>query len=137
MSVATGAPHPPHTHTPTHPTPHHTTHAQRARVTRRLCGSDWSGGGRQKYTEILQPHYGSVSIWEGWGLASGLLPCPVYCRHCVLASRREGVPPEAARSFVQETYLADRTTTLEEYLALNPEVMEAEPPPSLVGRYSG
>ena len=46
-------------------------------------------GLREKYARHLEPAFGSSSIW-GWGPDSGILPCPVYCRHCVLASRREG-----------------------------------------------
>ena len=40
-------------------------------------------GLRDKYA-----NYGLTSVWDMWGQPdSGILPCPVYCRHCVLASR--------------------------------------------------
>jgi hypothetical protein len=95
-------------------------------------------GHRAKYTEALQESYGFTSIWDGWNASSGLLPTPVYCRHCVLASQKEGIPQEAADSFLDETLLCDRKTTLREYLAGDgAHVMTTEPPPALVGRYSG
>ena len=84
-----------------------------------------------------EPHFGFTSIWEGWAPDSGLLPTPVYCRHCVLASQKPTVPQEAADSFLDETLLCDRRTTLREYLDRSPHVMATEPPPELVGRYSG
>eukprot|EP01062_Namystynia_karyoxenos_P035375 TRINITY_DN25926_c0_g1_i1.p1 TRINITY_DN25926_c0_g1~~TRINITY_DN25926_c0_g1_i1.p1 ORF type:complete len:295 (+),score=90.53 TRINITY_DN25926_c0_g1_i1:94-885(+) len=93
-----------------------------------------------KYKKCLEPHYGFVSVWDKWGRrpgVDGLLPCPVYCRHCVLAATGDGVPAEAGHSFLDETFLSDRSTTLREYLARAPHVMESRPPPSLIGRYSG
>jgi hypothetical protein len=48
-----------------------------------------------------------------------------------------GVPQEASDSFLDETFLCDRSTTLREYLAATPAVMATAPPPELVGRYSG
>ena len=74
--------------------------------------------------------HGVDRIWR-----DDVLPCPVYARHCVLASRR--LSATAAASFLDETYLADRTTPLRAYLESNPHVMASEPPPELVGRYSG
>ena len=96
-------------------------------------------GHRAKYSSFLAPHYDSVSIWDEWGTDSGILPCPVYLRHCLLASRRDDVLKEATDSFVSETYLADRKTTLAEYLLTENGkiVMETRPPPALEGRYSG
>jgi hypothetical protein len=64
-----------------------------------------------------------------------VLPCRVYLRHCVLAAQRLG--SEAHASFLDGTFLADRRTTVREYLAANPGIMEEQPPPSLIGRYSG
>lgn len=64
-----------------------------------------------------------------------MLPCRIYLRHCVLAAQRLG--PEAHASFLDGTYLADRRTTVREHLAANPDIMEEQPPPSLIGRYSG
>ena len=40
-------------------------------------------GLREKFAE-----HGLTSVWDQWRQPdSGILPCPVYCRHCVLASR--------------------------------------------------
>eukprot|EP00756_Hemistasia_phaeocysticola_P063738 Hpha_TRINITY_DN7210_c0_g1::TRINITY_DN7210_c0_g1_i1::g.102281::m.102281 len=97
-------------------------------------------GLQEKYSRILLPSFGFTSVWDRWGRRPGedaLLPCPVYCRHCVLAVQREGVPKEAADSFLDDTYLADRTTPLRQHLSNAPHVMKSTPPPSLVGRYSG
>ena len=94
-------------------------------------------GHRAKYEAALSPHFGSVTVW-GWGADSGLRPCPVYCRHCVLASQKPGVPKEAADSFLDETLLADRRTTLRQYLqADGGHVMHTLPPPELAARYNG
>lgn len=61
-----------------------------------------------------------------------------YCRHCVLATRRDGVPEEARESFLDDTRLVDRTTTLRQYLAdRGAHVMASTPPASLTDRYSG
>ena len=64
-----------------------------------------------------------------------MTPCPVYLRHCVLAAEKCG---DAARdSFLDETFLVDRSTTVRQHLAAHPEVMATRPPPELEGRYSG
>lgn len=78
--------------------------------------------------------HGLDNIWDEWP-ERGILPCPIYLRHCVLAAQKQG--EEAHRSFLQETYLSDRKTTIEEYLAMRPDIMLMEPPPSVIGRYSG
>ena len=78
--------------------------------------------------------YGIDSIW-GWERDSNLRPCAVYLRHCYLASQSMG---EACfDSFLDETFLVDRETTVREYLERFPEVLETQPPRELVGRYSG
>ena len=74
------------------------------------------------------------SIWD-WAPDSGLRPCACYLRHCVLAVTKAGAV--ARDSFLDETLLVDRTTTVREYLSANPQVMDTRPPPSLEGRYSG
>ena len=83
--------------------------------------------------------YGIHSIWDDWGTDSGIRPCPVYLRHCVLATSKEGVDSRARDSFLDETFLADRKTTVRRYLEsdLGAHVMRSEPPQSLIGRYSG
>lgn len=78
----------------------------------------------------------------------------MYLRHCVLAAQSCG--GVAYDSFMDQTFLADRKTTIREvrntpalpcvacthvvliqYLADNPSIMLEQPPPELVGRYSG
>ena len=97
--------------------------------------------------------YGVETIW-GWPNDSGLRPCPAYMRHCVLASwnfggggeRKEndiwsdidgGAGGVCYDSFLDETYLVDRETTVREYLKMYPGIMKAEPPEELRERYGG
>lgn len=77
---------------------------------------------------------GLSTIWD-WSQDSGLRPCAAYLRHCVLAAQRLG--PIAEASFLDETFLVDRSTTIREYLAAHPQVMTTLPPPSLRERYGG
>jgi len=84
--------------------------------------------------ETLYHANGLETIW-GWSLNSGLRPCGCYLRHCALAAEKLG--PVAQASFLDETFLCDRTTTVRQYLAANPHVMTAEPPEALRERYSG
>lgn len=74
------------------------------------------------------------SIWN-YKPDSGLRPCAVYLRHCVLAVQKAGML--AYNSFLDETFLIDRQTTLRTYLAAHPYIMDTRPPPSLADRYSG
>jgi hypothetical protein len=78
--------------------------------------------------------YGVQTVW-GWQRDSGLKPCPVYLRHCVLAAKSMG--QECYDSFVDDTYLVDRKTPLRTYLEQNPQIMLTEPPPELAERYGG
>lgn len=89
--------------------------------------------GKERF-EVNYKKYGIDKIW-GWERDSGLRPCAVYLRHCYLAAKSMG--DECLDSFLDETVLVDRQTTVREYLKENPRVLETEPPPSLVGRYSG
>lgn len=78
-----------------------------------------------------------MSIWH-WSHSSGLLPADIYLRHCLLAVKKAG--SEAMRSFREETYLADRKTTIAEYLTMeNNEaiVMNSLPPEALMTRFNG
>jgi hypothetical protein len=87
--------------------------------------------------ERFEKHYGTYgidTIW-GWKRDSGLLPCATYLRHCTLAAKSMG--PACYDSFLDETFLADRTTTIRTYLAANPQIMTTEPPPELAVRYGG
>ena len=78
--------------------------------------------------------YGIDKIW-GWSSDSGLRPCAIYLRHCYLAAKSMG--EQCFNSFLDDTYLVDRTTTVREYLKSHPEVLECTPPPDLAERYSG
>jgi hypothetical protein len=78
--------------------------------------------------------YGIDTIWN-WDKESKLKPCPVYMRHCVLASRNCG--KDCYDSFLDETFLVDRKTTIREYLSMNPNLMDVEPPEELKHRYGG
>jgi hypothetical protein len=96
--------------------------------------------GREQYLERLS-RYNLPGIWsrEG-GLGSddihkNILPCSVYLRHCVLGAK--SMSDDCLQSFLDETYLVDRTTTIREYLDIHPEIMQTLPPESVRGRYSG
>ena len=79
--------------------------------------------------------YNIRTIW-GWEPDSGLLPCRVYLRHCYLAAQSMG--PKCFDSFLDETFLVDRTTTIREYIHQNPGLIENTiPPPGFEERYSG
>ncbi|OQR89978.1 hypothetical protein ACHHYP_20239 [Achlya hypogyna] len=78
--------------------------------------------------------YGLETIW-GYGSDSGILPCRVYMRHCILAVQKLG--EDVYDDFVNNTFLSDRKTTIKTYLAENPSIMHELPPPHLASRYSG
>ncbi|KAL9186229.1 hypothetical protein ACHAXT_005467 [Thalassiosira profunda] len=91
--------------------------------------------------------YGVKTIWN-WDKESGLRPCPAYLRHCVLSAWNAGGAGNGSwsvdgsgghcyDSFVDETYLVDRKTTVRQYLKQYPAVMTTEPPESLRERYGG
>ena len=77
------------------------------------------------------------SVWH-WRHDSGLLPADIYLRHCLLAVKKAG--PIAEKSFLEETFLADRVTTVAEYLARDgneARIMRARPPQELMKRFNG
>ncbi|KAG2491756.1 hypothetical protein HYH03_009917 [Edaphochlamys debaryana] len=74
--------------------------------------------------------HGVERVWR-----DDVLPCRVYLRHCVLAAR--SLCAEAEESFLDATFLADRTTTIGQYLAANPDIMNEQPPAELAQRYNG
>ena len=78
--------------------------------------------------------FGIKTIWN-WNETSGLRPCPTYLRHCTLAAENMG--EVCYTSFLDETFLVDRKTTMRTYLKENPSVMDAVPPPELALRYGG
>jgi hypothetical protein len=89
--------------------------------------------GKERF-EKYYGKYGIDSIW-GWEQNSGLLPCALYLRHCTLAAKSLG--SACYDSFLDETFLIDRKTTIRSYLASNPYVMRMEPPAELAARYGG
>ncbi|KAM0034503.1 hypothetical protein Hdeb2414_s0016g00498651 [Helianthus debilis subsp. tardiflorus] len=62
----------------------------------------------KKSEEIYHERYGRFGIDKIW--RDDVLPCRVYCRHCVLATKN--LMNEAYDNFLDHTYLADRKTTL-------------------------
>jgi hypothetical protein len=77
---------------------------------------------------------GLTKIWE-WPEDSGLRPCAAYLRHCVLAAQK--LPDVARDSFLDDTFLCDRRTTVRAYLAAHPKVLTTLPPEELRERYGG
>ncbi|KAK9059424.1 hypothetical protein SSX86_022044 [Deinandra increscens subsp. villosa] len=65
--------------------------------------------------EIYHERYGRFGIDKIW--RDDVLPCRVYCRHCVLAAKNIG--NAAYDNFLDHTFLADRKTTLRKYLTDN------------------
>ena len=87
-------------------------------------------------SEPIDPEWGISSVWDDWGEDSGLLPADVYLRHCLLAVQKAG--PVAEQSFLQDTMLIDRKTTLAEYMQEHGDrVMSSRPPAHLLSRFSG
>ena len=78
------------------------------------------------------------TVWH-WPPGAGLLPADVYLRHVLLATA--GHPdPRVAESMLDDTLLADRSTTLRAYLdgGARKAAMAARPPPGpLTARFSG
>lgn len=88
----------------------------------------------QEHFDNDYAQYGIPTIWN-WDETSGLKPCAIYLRHCTLAAQTMG--DECYNSFLDETFLVDRTTTVRSYLQDNPHVMTVLPPPDLEIRYGG
>ena len=75
------------------------------------------------------------NLWH-WPEDSGLLPADIYLRHCLLAVEKAG--NHAMQSFLHDTYLVDRNTSLATYLEKNRDrVMASRPPPELATRFGG
>jgi hypothetical protein len=78
------------------------------------------------------------SLWH-WPKHSGLLPADIYLRHCLLAVENAG-NEQAKMSFLHDTYLVDRQTTLADYLDKEKNrgrVMTSLPPLHLATRFGG
>jgi hypothetical protein len=89
--------------------------------------------GKERFeTNYLQ--YGIDTIW-GWNERSGILPCAVYLRHCTLAAKSMGI--DCYNSFLDDTFLVDRKTTIRAYLTSRPDIMTNYPPQELAIRYGG
>ena len=88
--------------------------------------------------DLSARHRGHLpSVWH-WPEDSGLLPADVYLRHCLLAMQKAGGAAE--HSFLHDTLLADRRTTLSKYLerdGVRRRVMDSRPPQELMQRFSG
>ena len=89
--------------------------------------------GRERFDRLYTAN-GMRTIWS-WPPDSGLRPCATYLRHCALAAEKLG--PIAYASFLDETYLCDRRTTIRQYLKEHPAVMTTLPPEALAERYGG
>ena len=61
-------------------------------------------------------------------------PIPTKPKRSVLAVSKQGVDARAKESFLDETFLADRKTTVREWLEANPGIMEEQPPEELKQR---
>jgi hypothetical protein len=78
---------------------------------------------------------GLPHVWD-WAQDSGLLPADLYLRHCLLAMQKVG--GEAEYSFLHDTTLVDRATTLNQYLeSAREQVMASRPPVALAERFGG
>jgi len=101
--------------------------------------------GKERFDEHYSK-YGIDTIW-GYKTNSGLLPCRVYLKHCYLASQSQSMAMgsgsssssnECFNSFLDETFLVDRKTTIRQYLKDNPNLIKTTiPPPGFEERYSG
>ncbi|KAL1539120.1 hypothetical protein AAHA92_27783 [Salvia divinorum] len=84
--------------------------------------------------DILFQRYGKYGITKIW--MDDILPCRAYLRHCVLAAKN--LSDMAYDNFLDHTFLADRKTTIREYLTTSGSgIMEEEPPEDLKHRYGG
>jgi hypothetical protein len=75
---------------------------------------------------------GHRTIW-GWSRDSSLKPCSAYFTHCYLAAQSLGT--HVFDSFLDETYLVDRKTTVRTYISRHPDVLFNQPPPIHESRY--
>jgi len=83
--------------------------------------------------EEFHKKYGQYGIDKVW--CDDVFPCRPYLRHCVLAATKLG--EVILNNFLDHTYLADRKTTIRQYLTQKPEIMTELPPANLGDRYNG
>mmetsp|Transcript_54316 Transcript_54316/g.115941 ORF Transcript_54316/g.115941 Transcript_54316/m.115941 type:complete len:254 (-) Transcript_54316:79-840(-) len=84
--------------------------------------------------QVAYGQYGIKCIWNEEEHRN-ILPCPVYLRHCVLAAKKAGEVAE--NSFLDDTFLVDRKTSIRQYLEARPDIMDLQPPDNLKERYNG
>lgn len=89
--------------------------------------------GHQRFHDNYK-RWGVTTIW-GWEYDSGIRPCAVYLRHCLLAAKSVG--DDCLDSFLDQTFLVDRETTLRTYVDKYPEIWNILPPDELAERYGG
>ena len=80
-----------------------------------LKGKDDTCRGLIQDLSAYHPLIASYSSLWNWPHDCGMLPADLYLRHCLLAVEKAS-DGRALESFRHETYLADRTTRLEDYL---------------------
>ncbi|KAL3700118.1 hypothetical protein R1sor_018140 [Riccia sorocarpa] len=83
--------------------------------------------------EEYNKRYGRYNIQRIW--RDDIFPCRTYLRHCVLAAKN--LNQAAYDSFLDHTFLGDRTTSIRQYLAQDENIMLEEPPLALRERYGG
>lgn len=86
---------------------------------------------RETSCSIVRTTDENAALW----CRDDVLPCRTYLRHCALSA--QALSSEAHVSFLDNTYLADRKTTVRQHLDANPEILEELPPPHLAERYCG
>jgi hypothetical protein len=86
--------------------------------------------------QVRYQQYGISKIWNYPSTFISIKPCTIYLYHCYMASKNMG--QECHDSFLDETYLVDRTTTLRQYLSDHPTLFHnLQIPPELQDRYCG
>ena len=86
--------------------------------------------------QVRYQQYGISGIWNYPTTFISIKPCTIYLYHCYKASQNMGDKCHA--SFLDETYLVDRTTTLRQYLNDHPTLFHnLQIPPELQDRYCG
>lgn len=98
-----------------------------AMLLERLGGATEAGATRWKE---MVTDWGQDTIWDHD--RESLLPCSPYLRLCVLAAEELGVRD----NFVDTTFLANRRTSVREYLAKDPTILSSLPPESVRKYYT-
>jgi len=99
-----------------------------------LTGSDESM--KKKFGEdYFQKEYIQRGLTTCWHWTEPIYPCRCYLRHCLLAAQKLHV--DIYNSFLEDTFLWDRKTTIKTWLESNPTLID-EPAPAIVAeRYNG